>query len=155
LRAIRSSTSNRCFLELIPSALKHLARAVNQPLSLLLCPILTIHLQSQTKIDSVRKVKTRYIILSWSTGMLFINKKPGNFAISFPYYSSNLPSPGLFKGTLGNPFTQDLLLQDLFSFEFLSIHHSIDFHIGLITCAKGSIGPSRPYGSSPLSIREG
>jgi hypothetical protein len=100
---------------------------------LLLFQIITTHLRAQTKMDSVRQAKNRHFILSWSTGMLFIDKKPGQFAISFPYYSSNLSSPGQFKSTLGNPLTQDLLLQDLINLEFLSVHHSIDFHIGLLT----------------------
>ncbi len=97
---------------------------------MLLCHFLNAHTQAQT--DSVKQEKNRHVIFSWSTGMLFIHKRPGQLAISFPYYASNLPSSGQFKGTLGNPFTQDLLLQDLINVEFLSLHHSIGFHIGLI-----------------------
>ena len=99
---------------------------------LLLCHMSAMHLLSQTKTDSVRKAKDRHFILSWSTGMLFIHKKPGRLEISFPYYSSTLPSTGQFKSSLGNPFSQDLLLQDLLNLEFYSLHHSIDFHFGLI-----------------------
>jgi hypothetical protein len=95
--------------------------------------MLTTHVQAQIDMDSVREAKNRHIIVSWSTGMLFIHKNPGRLGIGFPYYSSNLPSPGQFKSSLGNPFTQDLLLQDFIHFEYLSLHHSIDLHIGIIT----------------------
>src|SRR5215472_68657 len=103
---------------------------------LLLCPILNAPAQAQSKIDSVRKAKDRHLIFSWSTGLLFIHNSPGQLAISFPYYSSNSPSPGEFKSTLGNSFTHNLLLQDYFNLEFYSRHHSIDFHVGLISDAN-------------------
>jgi hypothetical protein len=99
---------------------------------LLLCHMSATPLLSQTKTDSVRREKNRHFILSWSTGMLFIHKKPGRLGINFPYNSSNLPSAGQFKSSLGNPFSQDLLLQDLLNVEFYSVHHSIDFHFGLL-----------------------
>ena len=100
---------------------------------LLLCFIPAVCVSAQPPTDSVRKEKNRHFIFGWSTGGLFIQKKPGQLAIGFPYFSSNLPSTGQFRGTLDNPFSQDLLLQDFFYTEFFSRHHSIDFHIGLMT----------------------
>jgi hypothetical protein len=97
---------------------------------LLLCLASTLYLHAQTKTDSVRQKKDRHVILSWSTGLLFIHKKPGELTIGFPYYSYNSTATFQFKGTLGNPFSQDLLLHDVFNIEFLSLHHSIDIHIG-------------------------
>jgi hypothetical protein len=99
---------------------------------LLLCHVSALYLHGQTKTDSVLQKKDRHVILSWSTGLLFIPKKPGELGIHFPYSTSNSTSAPEFIGHLGNPFSQDLLLQDVLHLEFLSRHHSIDFCGGFI-----------------------
>jgi hypothetical protein len=99
---------------------------------LLLCQAFTLYLPAQTKTDSVRQKKDRHVILSWSTGLLFIHKNPGELAIGFPYSTSNSTFAAEFNSKLGNPFSQDLVLQDVLHLEFLSRHHSIDFLGGFI-----------------------
>lgn len=109
----------------------------------LLCLASIAHVHAQSKMDSVRKAKDRHFILSWSTGMLFIHNAPGQLAISFPYYSSGVPPSGIFNAKLGNSFTRTLVFQDVINMEFLSMHHSIDFHVGVM--------PTNDHGDSAFN----
>jgi hypothetical protein len=122
------------------------------PWVLLLCHMPAIQLLSQTKTDSIRREKNRHFILSWSTGMLFIHKKTGRLGTNFPYYSSNLPSTGQFKSSLGNPFSQDLQFTQPDS---AGSRHSFNHRFGLIGLDQPGITATfngRPINHSPYSL---